>query len=264
MKCAWLALCVFLCACGSIHPRGAKKSREDLHLHDSLRVHFMKLESAVYGDFVQLRRFHLDLFQELDQKASPYPEMDSIFQLLHEEADSVIIQRLHFDANAYHTVDELLGRAQYHNVSYSFWKVRYDEIRKANHIERISLRQFGERIDEKISAWQDSVEAAGTALAMAKTHLKNRGLASQDKNYIAAYQPLSQMELSIKRMQASIMQLQNAQSRFSEANVEEFFYTGPFLRPRREIVATEGIISEIALHMNDIRASRQSYYAQFK
>jgi len=223
----------------------------------------MRMESNVYGDFVKCRRFHLDLMQEIETKNAPYVEMDSIFHLLHLEADSVIIQRLHFDSLEFKLVDELLERAHYHNVMYSFWKVHYEHLKSIHAIERFSLREFSQRIDEKINLWNDSLEVAGTAMAKAKTHLKNSGLNPQDKMYIKNYQPISLMELGIKQLQASIMQLQNAESRFSEANVEEFYYTGPNIRPRREIVATEGILSEVALHMSDIRTYEQQYYAQF-
>jgi hypothetical protein len=254
---------VFVGACGINKGNSTKANKDAKHLEDSLRVHFMRMESSVYGDFVALRRFHLDLMQEIEFKDKPYPQLDSVFKILHEEADSVIIQRLHFDKVEYESVEDLLGRAQYHNVNYRFWKVRYEQIRDEHKIQRFSLRAFGEVIEERINWWNDSLEIAGTAMAICKTHLKNSGLVINTSQYIKAYQPISQMELRIKQLQASIMQLQNAESRFSDANAEEFYYTGPFIRARREILASEGILSEIALHMADIRTYQGLYFSQF-
>jgi hypothetical protein len=263
MKVLWWMGCMLLCACNVQRKADLTTSRNEEHLQDSLRVHFMRLESEVYGDFVPVRTFHLGLLQEIQSLSNPYLELDTIFKQLHEEADSVIIQRLHFDARQYSHIDQLLQAVQYHHVEYSFYKVKYDQICAANGIERHSLRHFGEVINAKIESWNDSLEEAGRIMARCKTHLRNTAFKPNSKEYIQAYQPISQLELEMKHLSASIMQLQNAESRFVEANVEEYYYVGPNLRPRREILATEGIVSEIALHMMDIHKWQNTYYSQY-
>jgi hypothetical protein len=263
MKVLWWTGLLLICACNVQRKTDQIDSRNEAHLQDSLRVHFMRLESDVYGDFVPVRTFHLGLLQEIQAMSIPYLELDTIFKLLHEEADSVIIQRLHFDAHQYTHIDQLLQAAQYHHVQYSFYKVKYDQVCASNGLERHSLRHFAEVINTKIEAWNDSLEEAGRIMAKCKIHLKNSTYKPNTKEYIQAYQPISQLELEMKHLSSSIMQLQNAESRFVEANVDEYYYLGPNLRPRREILATEGIVSEIALHMMDIHKWQNTYYSQF-
>lgn len=253
-------LCVIL---GCKGPSKSVHSTSDLH-PDSVRVRLMRNESVVYGDFVTLRKFHQQLMQEIEGNPAPYPLLDSLFKVLHVTADSVIIQRLHFDQSAKPDCSSLLEFSQYYHVSYTEQRAQYKQVQDAFGIQRYTLREFAEQMDSEINVWHDSLEAAGRAMAKCKTDLKNRGFAEKSKELIAAYQPISQLELSMKNLQSTITQFQNLQSRFSDANVEEYFFLGPHLRARRDIMVKQGVVSELVLHMSDIRKFQNEYYAQFK
>jgi hypothetical protein len=262
MKGAWWLL-LLLCACKTIAPQKRHEAKQKAILHDSLRIHLMRVESAAYGDFVGIRRFHSDLLQEIDSLREPYIELDVVFRNMHEMADSVIIQRLHFDSAQFVVADQLIANANYYMVEYRHEAARYDQIRQTHGVQRYSYRQYAEIIEAKIESWNDSLESSGHWMAQCKNHLKASSLVHGSKEYIAAYQPISQLELSIKQMQSTLMQLHNTESRFKEANVEEFYYTGPHLRRRKEIAASEQIVSELALHMSDIHQWKKLYFAQF-
>lgn len=231
---------------------------------DSTRVMLMRKESDVYGDFVTLRRFHQQLMQEVEVVQSPYTVLDSLFHELHVAADSVIVQRLHFDRSPHPNAQALLEQAQYYHVHYAFHRAQYKQIQEDYGIRRYTLREYAEQMDADIQMWQDSLEQAGTTMARCKSDLKSKGFADKSKELIQAYQPISLLELSMKNLSSSIFQLQNLQARFSEANVEEYFYTGPHLRPRRDLMVKQGIISELVLHMTDVRSRQKEYYSQFK
>jgi hypothetical protein len=259
--CWWFIL---LCACKAIAlPHKHQESKKKAMLQDSLRVHLMRMESAAYGDFVGIRKFHADLMQEIDSLREPYIEMDFVFQNMHEMADSVIIQRLHFDSAQFNDADQLISNANYYMVEYRHESARYDQIRKTHGIHRFSYRQYAEIIEDKIESWNDSLESAGRWMAQCKNHLKTGPFIHGSQEYIAAYQPISQLEWTIKQMQSTLIQLHNTESRFRDANTEEFYYSGPNLRLRKEIIASEQIVSELALHMADIHKWKQLYFAQY-
>lgn len=260
----YLAIAIALAVCSGCRSTSSVGPANTSNAVDSTRVMLMRKESDVYGDFVMLRRFHQQLLQEVEVIQTPYTALDSLFHELHVAADSVIVQRLHFDSSAHPNGSFLLAQSQYFHVTYAYHRAQYKQIQEKFGIYRYSLREYAVQMDSDIQTWQDSLEQAGIAMARCKTDLKSRGFAEKSKELISAYQPISQLELSMKNLSSSILQLQNLQARFSEANVEEYFFTGPHLRPRRDMMVKQGIVSELVLHMSDIRNRQKEYYGQYK
>jgi hypothetical protein len=259
----WISIVILGLSCFACQRSSVSATSSTVPVADSTRVKLMRNESVVYGDFVTLRRFHQQLMQEVESVQFPYTLLDSLFNVLHVTADSVIVQRLHFDSSAHPNHQLLLDQSQYHYVLYADQRAQYKHVQLASGIQRYTLREYGEQMDTDIQFWLDSLEEGGRIMAKCKTDLKSKGFADKSKELISAYQPISALELSMKNLSSSILQLQNLQSRFSEANVEEYFFTGPNLRPRRDIMVKQGIVSELVLHMSDIRKFQKSYYAQF-
>jgi hypothetical protein len=71
--------------------------------------------------------------------------------------------------------------------------------------------------------------------------------------YRNRYKFISEMQAAHKVYGQTLTQLENSQTRFYDANPEEFFYTGPSIGKRREVEATEQVIQKLWVMMSDFR-----------
>lgn len=255
---------------------------------DNTRVSLMRKESEVSGNFFQLRIFHQDLMQVTTQpEGPPYTDLDSIFYSMKQSADEVIIPRITYDST-YHEVEAFcagkkqrkkdtdknattlermdslqksLPDQQSRQVEkYYAMRNAYDAIVKAHNIRRIGLPDYTVLIDKAVVQWQDSLMEIGRMLARQKADLKNRFLSQKGADFFAAYQPVSGFELKLKDFESMMSQLENSLSRFEEGNKQDFFYFGPFIRPRIEAQATENIVSAMAISMQECREMNRKYW----
>ena len=75
----------------------------------------------------------------------------------------------------------------------------------------------------------------------------------KSEGYRNRYRFISEMQASHKVYGQTLTQLENSQTRFYDANPEEFFYTGPSIGKRREVEATEQVIQKLWVMMSDFR-----------
>ncbi len=255
---------------------------------DSTRVSLMRKESEVSGNFFQLRIFHQDLMQVTTQpEGVPYKDLDSLFHLMFQSANEVIVARITYDSTYYDVKkfchgnkkkkkvtaadDSMIARLHVSQKSlpaiqnakaenYEALRKTYDSLVTANNIRRLGLPDYTILIDKAVTQWQDSLMEMGRMIARQKSDLKNRFPTQKGADFFAAYQPVSNFELKFKDFESMMAQLQNSLSRFEEGNKQDFFYFGPFIRSRMEVQATENIVSAMAISMQECREMDRKYW----
>ncbi|MFM9986742.1 MAG: hypothetical protein ACKVOK_15995 [Flavobacteriales bacterium] len=257
---------------------------------DKIRAELIANESTTSGDFFKTRNFHRGLMNETTQpKMAPYPGMDSIFRLMRLAADSVVIQRMHYD-KFFYAVDSLqrfkpkvkrdgddvllinnavAAGEKFKMVSavymaeYSLLSDQYNQLREESKFRFFTQLEYADMVNTRLIQWQDSLEQVGRFIGAGKADLKSRYPTQKGEEFFAHYRYISELEQMLKLFDNSLMQLQNSLSRVEGGNQEEFYYFGPFIPERREYQATEGIINQLMLHMADCRAKYQEYQASY-
>lgn len=257
---------------------------------DDIRASLIAVESEASGDFFKTRTFHRGLMNETTQpKSAPYAQLDSLFRLMRETADSVVVQRMHFDKYFY-TIDSLQRfhpsvkkngkeiamidkaisygnnleiHSKIHYVFYQTLSDQYNQIRKDANLRYFTQLEYAEMVNTRLIQWQDSLEQVGRLIGAGKADLKARYPVQKGEEFFGHYKYISELEQMLKLFENSLMQLQNSLSRIEGGNQEEFYYFGPFIPERREYQATEGIINQLMLHMADCRAKYQEYQASY-
>jgi hypothetical protein len=286
MKILWIGLFVVFCTgCAKLIDVAELRKPVDL-----VRNELMTNENVTSGDFFKTRNFHRGLMNETTQpKMAPYPQMDSIFKLMRLAADSVIIQRMHYD-KYYYAVDSLqrfkprvkresedatrIGNAvlvgEKFKMASSIYKAEYDllsdqynQIREESKFRFFTQLEYADMVNTRLIQWQDSLEQVGRFIGSGKSDLKTRYPSQKGEEFFGHYRYISELEQMLKLFENSLMQLQNSLSRIEGGNQEEFYYFGPFIPERREYQATEGIINQLMLHMADCRAKYQEYQASY-
>jgi hypothetical protein len=258
---------------------------------DAYRTELMRTESDAYGDFFKLRIFHSDLMQSvMDTGAAPYPSLDQLFHNIIPDANGVVSQRMVFDttyfalqknfqgkktvkkkaevAALHDTYEKNLAKLResqlHHKSNYDLTRKTYQDTCLKYGIRRIGPEDYAVIINEKIMAWQDSLEQVGKMIASAKSDLKKRFTDHKSKAYFSAYRPISDLEVSLKQFDSMLAQMQNSLSRFEEGNREDFIYFGTGLRPRLEVQATEDLFIRSAILMQQCREQASKYYRAFE
>jgi hypothetical protein len=263
-----------------------KNSSEVDSIFESQRHQLLEKESDVSGLFFSTRTFHTELIQEVSQpEEMPYPLLDSLFKAMRSTADSVIYRRIEYDS-AVKKIDHQLSSVKKIGLK-SRLKIQCEEIEnegelliaqadkfssqfhsyynlyQANtgiyRIKRLSTDDYAEMLGKKVVQWEDSLEESGRMLAAMKMDLKKRFPDQKHPDFWKNYQLISEFEHLMKVLDQEIIQLQNSESRFEEGNVEEFYYFGPYIRPRLETQANESILGELSIIMQDCRNKQKEY-----
>lgn len=257
---------------------------------NAIRDTLMANEATASGDFFKTRNFHRGLMNETSQpKMSPYPQLDSIFRLMRLAADSVVIQRMHYDK--YHYAIDSLQRfspkvkkggpdvqmieaalaygeklkikSGIYLAEYQLLSDQYNQVREASKFRYFTQLEYADMVNTRLIQWQDSLEQVGRLIGAGKADLKARYPVQKGEEFFSHYRYISELEQMLKLFENSLMQLQNSLSRIEGGNQEEFYYFGPFIPERREYQATEGIINQLMLHMADCRSKYQEYQASY-
>ncbi len=250
----------------------------------------LELEKKSSGEFFQLRMFHQGLMSEVPQThkfQSPYDSLEHWFNKIYREADTVAMCRIQQDALC-QQLDTLLNKRKkiaVKNDRYQkakdivmlsaqlrqFSSVKsappenelYQSTVEAFDIKRISYFEYAEKLNEKVMQWQDSLEQVGRLIAAEKVDLKRKFPQQKGDEFFGHYRHVSELESKLKAFDGSIMQLQNSLSRFEGANQEEYFYIGPHLEIRREVQATESILADLVVAMQDCRLLSVGYWNSY-
>ena len=257
---------------------------------NKIRAELIANETVTSGDFFKTRNFHRGLMNETTQpKVAPYPQLDSLFKLMRLAADSVIVQRMHYDKYFY-AVDSLqrfkpkvkkegddaaimdnavvvgknfqLASASY-MAEYNLLSDQYKQLREESKFRFFTQLEYADMVNTRLIQWQDSLEQVGRFIGSGKADLKARYPTQKGEEFFGHYRYISELEQMLKLFDNSLMQLQNSLSRIEGGNQEEFYYFGPFIPERREYQATEGIINQLMLHMADCRSKYQEYQASY-
>ncbi len=256
---------------------------------DELRVQLMRTESEVYGDFFQLRTFHNDLFQSINNSsAAPYPTLDSLYNQLFSAANLAVGVRVNYDTtywgiqkaitgkkkvslagsfqslyNEHETMPSVLPKKQseYKELYFQLRSSYQDSCRRYG-IVRYNPQDYSAILDGKLTQWQDSLEEVGRMVAQCKLDLKQRFPQQKGKEFFASYAPVSELEAMMKNVESILNQLQNSISRFEEGNNQDFIYFGPNIRQRLEVAANDDLIGQLSIQMNDCRLKKQQYFTR--
>lgn len=249
----------------------------------------MRTESEVYGDFFQLRTFHNDLFQSINNSsAAPYPTLDSLYDKLFSEANLAVGVRVDYDIVYWKIQNEIKGKKRisltgsFKELNDSFtrmpsslpqqqvnYKDTYFQIRSSYQdscrrygIVRYTPQDYSAILNEKLTMWQDSLEEAGRMIAQCKLDLKQRFPLQKGKEFFAAYAPVSELEAMMKNFESILNQLQNSISRFEEGNNQDFIYFGPHIRQRLEVAANDDLLGQLSIQMKDCRKKKEEYFSK--
>jgi hypothetical protein len=263
-----------------------KNSSEVDSIFESQRRQLLEKESDVSGLFFSTRAFHTELIQEVSQpEEMPYPLLDSLFKAMRSSADSVIYRRIEYDS-AIKRIDHplssvkkigqkshlkiqcedienegklLIAQADKFSLQFHSYYNLYQANTGIYRIKRLSTDDYAEMLGKKVVQWEDSLEESGRMLAAMKMDLKKRFPDQKHPDFWKNYQFISEFEHLMKVLDQEIIQLQNSESRFEEGNVEEFYYFGPYIRPRLETQANESILGELSIIMQDCRNKQKEY-----
>ncbi len=263
-----------------------KTSGEVNSKFESQRLRLLEKEKEVSGLFFAMRDFHPGLIQEVSKpEEKPYPLLDSLFRVMKSTADSVIYRRIEYDSLCIRVNTELssikkiskksklkphceeiekagellIAKAEDFRIQFHSYHNQYKSNTGIYQITKLSTDDYAEMLGKKVVQWEDSLEKAGRILAAMKMDLKKRFPDQKHPDFWKSYQPISEFEHLMKVLDQEITQLQNSESRFEEGNVEEFYYFGPYVRPRIETQANESILGELAIIMQDCRNKQKEY-----
>jgi hypothetical protein len=225
-------------------------------------------ESVIpFGWYNQRHAFFQGLkFELIDKSSHPYPLLDSLFKQVEEE---VLILKFVNDTSLALCQTKLKSKkkrisAQFmskelENLIDSTKKERdrtrfeFDSLCKYFEIKKWLLSEYADSLSPIIEDLSDSLMLQGRIIA---DQLQRTLALHPDKKsdgYRNRYKFISEMQAAHKVYGQTLTQLENSQTRFYDANPEEFFYTGPSIGKRREVEATEQVIQKLWVMMSDFR-----------
>jgi hypothetical protein len=240
---------------------------------DSMQI----LEVKNVANFTTNREFHLGLRGELSAPDSaPYPALEDAFLKMKLYADEAILYRsmiknytemVLWTSKEQSTkkktevinivVDSInskhIPRMQNLLDSSKAYSRSYTTLCEENSIVRRDQWQMVELIGLQLVKWQDSLEMQGKIIAESKGQLKQKFPEQKGEVFFSKYKFVSKLEASHKLYQQDILQLENTLSRMESANGEEYFYSGPYIRPRMEMNALDQLLGQLALGMQAFR-----------
>ncbi len=246
---------------------------------DSMQI----LEVKNMGNFTSTREFHLGLRGELAAPDSaPYPALELAFLKMKAIADSSILyynksgkelalsmqpakdasskkQHLIFESIMADIYNVRIPALQLYLDTSNVYSVFYKNACEENSIVRRDQWQMVELIGLQLVRWQDSLEMQGKIIAESKGLLKQKFPEQKGEVFFSKYKFVSKLEASHKLYQQDILQLENTLSRMESANGEEYFYSGPYIRPRMEINALDQLLGQLALGMQSFREQQGSF-----
>ncbi len=248
-------------------------------------------EQFVSGNFFKLRKYHQNMLEATTQpKAFPYSTLDSLFQIAYKEADTVAMARIEQaplaafcdslqkarkrvskKSEVYELANikiaqsaKLLDLSMRNYQAYNQLERAYYNLAKEQGIVSFNSTEYAELLNGKLIQWQDSLEQIGKIIAAEKLDLKSKYPEQKGPEFFSHYALVSQLEAQLKAFDSSIMQLQNSLSRFEGANNEEVYFSGPYIEPRREIMATDGILENLGVAMQACREKQKEYYNSYQ
>jgi hypothetical protein len=240
---------------------------------DSMRV----LGVMSMSNFTTNREFHLGLRGELAAPDSaPYPALELAFVKMKNYADSSILytnsaikslglsmqqledlplkkQGVICDSMTATIYKLHIPKMQRYLDTSNVYSVFYSTTCDQNSIVRRDQWQMVELIGLQLVKWQDSLEMQGKIIAESKGQLKQKFPEQKGEVFFSKYKFVSKLEASHKLYQQDILQLENTLSRMESANGEEYFYSGPYIRPRMEMNALDQLLGQLALGMQAFR-----------
>jgi hypothetical protein len=229
------------------------------------------------ANFTSTREFHLGLRGELAAPDSaPYPAMELAFMKMKNYADSSILyyeksgkelalsmqeakgvsskkQKQIFESIIKDINEVRIPEMQRFLDTSNVYSVFYKNTCEENSIVRRDQWQMVELIGLQLVKWQDSLEMQGKVIAESKALLKQRFPEQKGEVFFSKYKYVSKLEAAHKLYQQDILQLENTLSRMESANGEEYFYSGPYVRPRMEMNALDQLLGQLALGMQAFR-----------
>jgi hypothetical protein len=246
---------------------------------DSMQI----LEVKNVGNFTTNREFHLGLRGELAAPDSaPYPALEEAFLKMKNVADSSILyynksakelalslheaegvswkkQQVIFESIMADINNVRIPAMQRFLDTSNVYSVFYKNTCEENSIVRRDQWQMVELIGLQLVKWQDSLEMQGKIIAESKGLLKQKFPEQKGEVFFSKYKFVSKLEASHKLYQQDILQLENTLSRMESANGEEYFYSGPYIRPRMEMNALDQLLGQLALGMQSFREQQSLF-----
>jgi hypothetical protein len=246
---------------------------------DSMQI----LEVKNVGNFTTNREFHLGLRGELAAPDSaPYPALEAAFMKMKFYADEAIVYRsmikdyaemvlilskdqstkkqteaINFVVDSIYSLH--IPRMQNLLDSSNAYSRSYKTLCEGNSIVRRDQWQMVELIGLQLVKWQDSLEMQGKIIAESKGLLKQKFPEQKGEVFFSKYKFVSKLEASHKLYQQDILQLENTLSRMESANGEEYFYSGPYIRPRMEMNALDQLLGQLTLGMQSFREQQNLF-----
>jgi hypothetical protein len=246
---------------------------------DSMRV----LGVINMSNFTTNREFHLGLRGELAAPDSaPYPALELAFVKMKNYADSSILytnsvvkslglsmqQMEDLPLKKQGVISESMTAAIYkvhipkmqiYLDTSNVYSVFYSNTCDQNSIVRRDQWQMVELIGLQLVKWQDSLEMQGKIIAESKGLLRQKFPEQKGEVFFSKYKYVSKLEAAHKLYQQDILQLENTLSRMESANGEEYFYSGPYIRPRMEMNALDQLLGQLALGMQSFREQQNLF-----
>lgn len=248
----------------------------------------MEHEAQIIAPYLSLEVFHLDMMAECtNDTATPYHHLDSCFVALKFFAQQVSEYRQHLSAARTPLRERDKGRKRMAYVSAEFqeyrtlehWaesvndslknsivavtqiKIEYEQLLRKHRIARIGYVAFADTLNDAVLSLTDSLEEQGRVIGKIRTDLRLKFPEQKGDEFWKFYHTVSELELLHKKYRQQLMQLESAQSRFYEANAEEFFYTGPHMPQRMEVQAAFDLVISLGIAMEEFRIAEQEYRA---
>jgi hypothetical protein len=226
-------------------------------------------ESVVpFGWYNARHSFYNGLKYELiDSAAAPYQDLNYLFLLIENE---IKVLKLASDTSFYWCHNKLSGKEtklKAKNKASEFdnfingtrelrnkYRFEFDSICQRHHIKKWLLSEYADSLSPVITSLSDSLMLQGRIIAQQLQLNSTLYPDKKSEGYKNRYQYISEMQAAHKVYGQTLTQLENSQTRFYDANPEEFFYTGPSIGKRREVEATEQVIQKLYVMMNDFRS----------
>lgn len=246
----------------------------------------MEVEQEPVGIYNGLAVFHSDLLNEVYYHDSiPYPELDSLFLKQQQIALDISLSRKKYSDRRQEFLTAIQAEGINRNTdqfeqylalindgkvlhdamvekksAFNSTNEQYTSLCKTHRIERIQASAYGDTLDRYVFMMGDSLEAMGRSLMASKKHLNQHFGESKTPDFWTAYNKISSMESRLKAFQGSILQLENSQARFYSANIEDYYYVGPFIRQRSDVAATNDLLVSMVIQLQEFRELERSYY----
>jgi hypothetical protein len=133
-------------------------------------------------------------------------------------------------------------------------RFEFDSLCNQFEIKKWLLSEYADSLSPIIKNLSDSLMLQGRIIADQLQRTQYLYPDKKSEGYRNRYRYISDLQAAHKVYGQTLTQLENSQTRFYDANPEEFFYTGPSIGRRREVEATEQIIQKMIIMMTDFKA----------